>query len=159
MHITDLESVREYLHEFKDHRVQMKTCISDAICAISEICVWMEMCEEEAYEKKQQAIKEVKRFRYELKECESQADEDYWPDCSYEEEALENALVKLEIWRFRYSRVNDFKKQVHNAKSKLQINLDSFRNTFNKCSLKGSNYLSDQMNKMEEILRLKVPKV
>src|ERR1700682_616804 len=104
LYLSDLDALREFSRTFSGSCNNLEVVVFDTATSITEILAWMELCREEANRELELASSNADQCRDELDYCLSQEDEDYIPDCSYEESALEEALVCLEMWRQRNDR-------------------------------------------------------
>ena len=157
MHVTDFESIRRFGDEFRQVLLQLGGAAGGMRFSVLEACAWMEICMDRATANVSDAEEEVDLCEAELRRCESGEDEDYIPDCSQEEAALEEAQDRLHTWRNRRERIRELNAEVRERRTAMLARLKSFREESEELGASGITYLSGQIEAMEEILRLRGP--
>ena len=154
LHITNMDAIRKFVKEFQTFHDGKRVCISNMSTSISEICVWIDSCEEVANREKEYAEEIVYQCEQNLEECRSQEDEDYCPDCSSEEQAFEDSLIVLKMWENRCATVKNIRLQLQHLGNRLSKHIDDYNLKSAQRFNQGIKYLSDQIIRMEHILAL-----
>lgn len=159
LHLTDLEALRQFSRQFSEYRNELDLFATDVVIAVTEARDWIERCGEEAERELDAASSRAEECREELDYCLSQEDEDYVPDCSGEEAALEDALYWVGVWTQRCERIKALEEKLSRNTSSLLSRMDTFKSEAGERYSSGKRYLRDQIARMEELLRSKSPGV
>jgi hypothetical protein len=158
INVKDVEAVAQFTRDFSICVEGLMFAASQASVEVVEACAWMENTIEAA----QEALKEARRVLEDredaLRNCEAQEDDDYIPDCSAEEYAIQDAENEVKMWETRVCRLTELGASLARRKRFVLEEVSNLRRKVGQAGEGGRVFLAEQLRVMNDILRMNIPR-
>lgn len=156
-HITSVDALRQFLEVFSHHVESMAVIESEMDTRAAEARLWIKSCREQSRNNLIDAKARLEQCKRQLHQCQDQEDDDYVPDCSYEEAAIEKAEEWLDECSRRHNRIKELENSIHRYTGEFFRTLNKSKRILQDRSRQGQSYIKTQISRTEEALSLRRP--
>jgi chromosome segregation ATPase len=154
-HVTSLEALRQFAAAFSAHVEMIKVTGADMESAAAEARSWIRSCRDQSRADLTEARERVEECKRELDDCLAEEDEDYVPDCSCEQSALNEAEAWLEECVRRHEKVKELDHRIHECTREFFRRYNEKTRAINERHRNGRRYVEAQIRHTEAALRLR----